>query len=151
MAFYEIKSTDLIDKGNIGKPNPLGVSVSEAQRILDEIPREVIVPKFNLLVQSLNSNAAASQLKTTDGTTLQNHVDNGSAHTSSQEKDSWNAGASLAAAALPRSGGTLTGMVKAGGALEPGTAQLRNISAGTQDLQAGVSALATGEIYLVYE
>ena len=41
----------------------------------------------------------------------------------------------------------------AGGSVQPtaSNACLRNISAGTADLSAGVSELATGTIYLVYE
>ncbi|MEA4920632.1 MAG: hypothetical protein VB078_06920 [Clostridiaceae bacterium] len=49
--------------------------------------------------------------------------------------------------------GTLGGQAAANaGAQESlGVMQVRNISAGTADLTAGVSALATGQIYLVYE
>ena len=51
------------------------------------------------------------------------------------------------------SAGTLGGQVQAnaGAAAALGTAQVRNIRAGTADLTAGSSSLATGEIYLVYE
>ena len=51
------------------------------------------------------------------------------------------------------SAGTLGGQVQAnaGAAAALGTAQVRNIQAGTADLTAGSSSLATGEIYLVYE
>ena len=54
---------------------------------------------------------------------------------------------------LPLSGGTMTGQVKAGASAVSalGTAQVRNIYAGTSDLTAGTSALATGDLYLVYE
>ena len=50
-------------------------------------------------------------------------------------------------------GGTFTGQVKANATSIQtlGTAQVRNISAGTTDLTAGTSTLATGDIYLVYE
>ncbi|MBS5249318.1 MAG: hypothetical protein KHY49_09335 [Oscillospiraceae bacterium] len=50
------------------------------------------------------------------------------------------------------SAGTLGGQVQAnaGAAAALGTAQVRNIRAGTADLTAGSSSLATGEIYLVY-
>lgn len=51
------------------------------------------------------------------------------------------------------SAGTLGGQVQANAsaAAALGTAQVRNIRAGTADLTAGSSSLATGEIYLVYE
>ena len=47
--------------------------------------------------------------------------------------------------------GTLPTGVKASTAADYGTARLRNIKAGTSDLSAGSSSLASGEIYLVYE
>lgn len=49
--------------------------------------------------------------------------------------------------------GTLAGEVKANANAQTtlSNAQVRNISVGTVDLQAGTSALATGEVYLVYE
>lgn len=45
----KITETDLAGKGNIGRPDIPGVSTAEMQRILDELPREVIVPAFNEL------------------------------------------------------------------------------------------------------
>lgn len=53
--------------------------------------------------------------------------------------------------ALLKTGGTATGVLKAGGSQAIDTAQIRNIYAGTTDLTAGTSALATGTIYFVYE
>lgn len=53
--------------------------------------------------------------------------------------------------ALLKTGGTATGVLKAGGSQAIGTAQIRNIYAGTTDLTAGTSSLATGTIYFVYE
>ena len=47
--------------------------------------------------------------------------------------------------------GTFPGSVKAYSSPAVGTAQIRNIYAGTTDLVAGTSTLATGTIYLVYE
>ena len=51
---------------------------------------------------------------------------------------------------LPLQGGTMSGTLKA---VNPGvnTEGVRNIVAGTEDLTAGTSALATGSIYIVYE
>ena len=59
MAFKEIAAADLQGKGNIGKPDTPGYSTAEMQRIMDEIPREVIVPAFNALVNALNGGGAA--------------------------------------------------------------------------------------------
>lgn len=47
-------------KGNIGKPDTPGVTTQEMQRIMDEIPREVIVPAFNALIDALLSESAAA-------------------------------------------------------------------------------------------
>lgn len=52
--------------------------------------------------------------------------------------------------ALPIGGGTLTGAVTASSPAI-GTAGVRNIYAGTADMEAGVTALATGALYFVYE
>ena len=56
-------------------------------------------------------------------------------------------------AAADVSAGTLGGRVLANASAVTalGTAQVRNIRAGTADLTAGSSSLATGEIYFVYE
>lgn len=56
----------------------------------------------------------------------------------------------LAQSALPKSGGTMTGDLIAM-STDPATSSVRNIYAGTEDLEAGVSELTTGAIYLVYE
>ena len=52
---------------------------------------------------------------------------------------------------LPLMGTVAIGPMTAGGVQDPSLAQMRNISAGTQDLTAGTSPLATGDIYFVYE
>ncbi len=68
------------------------------------------------------------------------------------------AAATAAAAGLVSTGSqtlagnkTFNGSVICNGASAVGTAQSRNIYAGTEDLTAGSSVLATGTIYLVYE
>lgn len=62
MRFKRIMPADLSGKGNLGRPDTPGVSTAEMQRILDEIPREVIVPAFNALAEQLESADAAAQL-----------------------------------------------------------------------------------------
>ncbi len=59
MAFKEITAADLQGKGNVGKPDTPGYSTAEMQRVMDEIPREVIVPAFNALVAALMDTTAA--------------------------------------------------------------------------------------------
>lgn len=61
MAFAKITDSDLKGKGNVGRPDTPGVSTAEMQRILDEIPREVIVPAFNALIAALNSGNVAAE------------------------------------------------------------------------------------------
>lgn len=52
-------------KGNVGKPDTPGVETSEMQRIMDELPREVIAPKFNKLVDDLGKQTAAQSIGAT--------------------------------------------------------------------------------------
>ena len=59
MAFEKITEAMLEGKGNIGKPNTPGVTTQEMQRIMDEIPREVIVPAFNAFLDALQAESAA--------------------------------------------------------------------------------------------
>lgn len=65
MAFKRIEDSDLKGKGNVGRPDTPGVDTAEMQRILDEIPREVIVPAFNALVDSLNKGTGADGITVT--------------------------------------------------------------------------------------
>lgn len=62
MAFKKISDADLKEKGNIGKPDTPGVTTAEMQRILDEIPREVLVPALNALIDALGAQDAAANL-----------------------------------------------------------------------------------------
>lgn len=62
MAFERITDGDMLGKGNLGRPDTPGVDTAEMQRILDELPREVIVPAFNRLAEQLEADSAASEL-----------------------------------------------------------------------------------------
>ena len=62
MAFAKITDSDLKGKGNVGRPDTPGVTTAEMQRILDEIPREVIIPAFNALVDELTEGGSAGDL-----------------------------------------------------------------------------------------
>lgn len=53
MAFEKITDEMLEGKGNLGKPNTPGVTTQEMQRIMDEIPREVIIPAFNAFLDAI--------------------------------------------------------------------------------------------------
>lgn len=79
MAFAKITDSDLKGKGNVGRPDTPGVTTAEMQRILDEIPREVIVPALNALIDALGAQDAAENLGavmpeglTDKGNTVQN-------------------------------------------------------------------------------
>ncbi|OUN86615.1 hypothetical protein B5G03_07050 [Gemmiger sp. An50] len=65
MAFKRIEDSDLKGKGNVGRPDTPGVDTAEMQRILDEIPREIIVPAFNALVDALNEGGGADGITVT--------------------------------------------------------------------------------------
>ncbi|WP_143424748.1 collagen-like protein [Gemmiger sp. An194] len=65
MAFKRIEDSDLKGKGNVGRPDTPGVDTAEMQRILDEIPREIIVPAFNALVDALNNGTGADGITVT--------------------------------------------------------------------------------------
>ena len=53
MAFRKITEGDMLGKGNVGRPDTPGVSTAEMQRILDELPREVLAPIFNENIEEL--------------------------------------------------------------------------------------------------
>lgn len=60
----KITAEELVGKGNVGKPDIPGVSTAEMQRIMDEIPREVIVPAFNELSDETEAAIQARYTKT---------------------------------------------------------------------------------------
>lgn len=62
MAFTKITESDMSGKGNVGRSDTPGVSTTEMQRIMDELSREVIVPKFNAFLDDLAASAAAASV-----------------------------------------------------------------------------------------
>lgn len=54
MEHTKILESDYADKGIRTKNNPLGLSVSEAQRAFDELCLDVVIPKFNALSKELD-------------------------------------------------------------------------------------------------
>ena len=62
MAFRKITEGDMLGKGNVGRPDTPGVSTAEMQRILDELPREVLAPAFNELAGQLEAETAAADI-----------------------------------------------------------------------------------------
>ncbi len=54
MAFRRIENADLTNKGVVGQENTPNLSAREMQEKVEEIPRAVIIPTFNQLVDALN-------------------------------------------------------------------------------------------------
>ena len=77
MAFTKITDGDLQNKGVIGLPDTPGLSTSEMQAKFEQTAREVIVPKFNQLVDDLSNPSASSQIGANGkNRTVQGHIDN---------------------------------------------------------------------------
>ena len=77
MAFEKITGEDLLNKGVIGLPDTPGLSTSEMQAKFEQTAREVIVPKFNQLVDDLSNPSAASQIGANGkNRTVQGHIEN---------------------------------------------------------------------------
>ncbi len=62
MAFERVTEADMQGKGNLGRPDTPGVDTAEMQRILDELPREVLAPAHNQLADQLEAATAAADL-----------------------------------------------------------------------------------------
>lgn len=76
MAFTKITDGDLKDKGVMGLPDTPGLSTSEMQAKFEQIAREVLVPKFNQLVDELLGPSAASQIGAKGkNRTVQGHIE----------------------------------------------------------------------------
>jgi len=69
MAFDKITQADLTGKGVIGLPDTPQLPTMQMQQKLDEIALDVIVPKFNNVVDKLNDPAGADDTQVTDPTT----------------------------------------------------------------------------------
>jgi len=74
MAFTKITSADTTGKGVIGLPDEPGLSASQMQQKLDQLALEVIVPKFNGLVEDLNEVVGNITLITVQTTAWENNT-----------------------------------------------------------------------------
>ena len=102
MAFKKITDADVKGKGNVGRPDTPGVSTAEMQRIMDEIPREVIIPAFNALIDALADKTSAATLGITAptgiaGSTVQEVVNALLAYVNTHKNDQKNPHAVTAA------------------------------------------------------
>lgn len=77
MALPKIQPTDYANKGIRVKPNPLGLSVSDAQRAFDELSLDVVIPKVNEIAESQDAVNKTFQLKETGKVLSQNDFTNG--------------------------------------------------------------------------
>lgn len=68
MALNRITAADLAGKGNVGLPDTPGLSTEAMQRKLDELALDVIVPKFNGLVDALAAQTGAADIGAEGGT-----------------------------------------------------------------------------------
>ncbi len=55
----------MLGKGNVGRPDTPGVSTAEMQRIMDELPREVLAPIFNENIEELERLELDTAVKST--------------------------------------------------------------------------------------
>lgn len=62
MAFTKITENDTINKGVIGLPDTPNLSTSEMQAKFEELSNDVIIPKFNNLVDELEAKSAAGNI-----------------------------------------------------------------------------------------
>ena len=65
MAFTKITENDTINKGVIGLPDTPNLSTSEMQAKFEELSNDVIIPKFNNLVDELGAKIAAGNIGAT--------------------------------------------------------------------------------------
>ena len=65
MAFTKITENDTINKGVIGLPDTPNLSTAEMQAKFEELSNDVIIPKFNNLVDELEAKSAAGNIGAT--------------------------------------------------------------------------------------
>lgn len=65
MAFKRIEDADLTNKGVVGQENTPNLSALEMQKKVEEIPRKVIIPIFNALIDALNKGTGSDGITVT--------------------------------------------------------------------------------------
>ena len=76
MAFEKITNEDTQNKGVVGLADTPGFSASEMQNKFEELSKEVIIPKFNKLVDELNENDVDKAVSSPDITNVRLSSDN---------------------------------------------------------------------------
>ncbi len=87
MPLRLITAAELEGRGNVGKPDTPGVSAREMQRILDEIPREIIIPRYNETISMLSGSEGASLIGSGEGNIQQelDRLDSGKVSTEAHD------------------------------------------------------------------
>lgn len=62
MAFSKITSAELVDKGVSGLPDVPGLSSADMQKKFDELSKDVVIPKFNKLIEDMESQNGAANI-----------------------------------------------------------------------------------------
>lgn len=120
----KIEPSDLIGKGVLGQSDVPGLSIEDMQKAVEGIPREVIIPIFNALIDALKSNVysdsgadniGATAIPSVSGNTVQSILEGLKAYADSLALD---AGAvtsvfGRAGAVLPQAGDYTAAMVGA--------------------------------------
>lgn len=72
MPFEKIREADLTNKGVVGQQNTPQLNAREMQEKVEEIPRKVIIPFFNALIDALNDGKGSDEIIVTvpDGLAL---------------------------------------------------------------------------------
>lgn len=76
MAFTKITEADMMNKGVVGLPDTPNLSTSEMQQKFDEIATDVIVPKFNNLVDELDASNIDKRIESETITNMRLNEDN---------------------------------------------------------------------------
>lgn len=76
MSFTKITEADTTNKGVVGLPDTPSLSTMEMQQKFDELATDVIIPKFNNLVDELDGVDIEKRIKSDDVTDIRLNLDN---------------------------------------------------------------------------
>lgn len=76
MSYTKITSDDTQNKGVVGLPDTPGLSTTEMQEKFDELVNDVVIPKFNNLVDELDASDIEKRIHSDDITDVRLNADN---------------------------------------------------------------------------
>lgn len=76
MSYTKITSDDTQNKGVVGLPDTPGLSTAEMQEKFDELVNDVVIPKFNNLVDELDASDIEKRIHSDDITDVRLNADN---------------------------------------------------------------------------